>query len=714
MQIGRWKPGSYGSCQDVYGLGLVTAGAGLDGVTSSSVNIIVPGTVISAWVYFNGTHSTSTTPLPFPSAAFNGTPITDRLDILYGPSLWMQGGMIQYYSYLYKVDVTDLVTGSGMYTLAGIDAFNQFNNGWELVVLYEDLASENIPGFVAVADGLDLARGLVEPPSGPGIEPVVFAFDSAPFTRTAQIASVAAGVLAGTNTALYYQIGYGVAPVISPPDIYTGTLLSADPFVRSDGNVWDTYQNAITIPPNATYVIIQAQSSTPTPADLEWILQTLTMPKYCPMTSVIGNQVWDDVNGNGVYEPGSGELGIAGVTLDLRNAAGQVIDTTTTDAGGVYTFATLVPGGYRVEVTDTGGVLNGYVPTSFPADQTSDNTNKRQPYAVNLPVDGTTSAADFGYVLGSSIGGHIWEDLDRNGVQDVGEPDLSGVTIELFDDVCGVWTDADTPVATVTNGSGLYDFADLPAGDYCLAVDETSVSVPAPVILTSNVNPVEIIVGVSESLSNIDFGYTSAIIKDQLNVGVTSPCTDITWLEQIAADNNGAVTRQSPQTCNFLVEAPEADMINLRATVENDAGSQYTEYDQYFRGMFTPAEPDDPLYPNDPYFSIYPFMYAPRQINAPTAWETTLGDPDLIVAVLDSGLDLNHVEFTGRIVPGWDYVNDDNDPSDDHGHGTHAAGIIAAEINNGQGLAGIAGNVKVLPVKVLGPLPDGGTSGRLQ
>ena len=85
----------------------------------------------------------------------------------------------------------------------------------------------------------------------------------------------------------------------------------------------------------------------------------------------------------------------------------------------------------------------------------------------------------------------------------------------------------------------------------------------------------------------------------------------------------------------------------------------------------------------------------------PGAWCYTQGDPDIVVAVLSTGIDMDHPEFAGRIVPGYDFANDDDDPSDDHGIGTHEAGIIAAGIDNGIGIAGIAGNVKIMPVKVL-------------
>ncbi len=103
-------------------------------------------------------------------------------------------------------------------------------------------------------------------------------------------------------------------------------------------------------------------------------------------------------------------------------------------------------------------------------------------------------------------------------------------------------------------------------------------------------------------------------------------------------------------------------------------------------------------YPNDPRIGEQWHM---RRIAAPAAWDLTFGSYSLVVAVLDTGVDLAHPEFAGRLLPGWDYVNWDNTPDDDNGHGTHVAGIIAAAADNGVGVAGLASNVKLLPLKVL-------------
>ncbi|MBI2567080.1 MAG: S8 family serine peptidase [Candidatus Schekmanbacteria bacterium] len=98
-------------------------------------------------------------------------------------------------------------------------------------------------------------------------------------------------------------------------------------------------------------------------------------------------------------------------------------------------------------------------------------------------------------------------------------------------------------------------------------------------------------------------------------------------------------------------------------------------------------------------------------IDAPAAWELTTG-ADQVVAVLDTGLDMQHPEMGGRIVsvPGADLVNDDSDPADDSGHGTHVAGIAAATGNNGAGIAGVCWSCRVMPIKVLDATATGAFS----
>lgn len=89
-------------------------------------------------------------------------------------------------------------------------------------------------------------------------------------------------------------------------------------------------------------------------------------------------------------------------------------------------------------------------------------------------------------------------------------------------------------------------------------------------------------------------------------------------------------------------------------------------------------------------------------IKAPAGWEETLGKESVTVAVVDTGVDLTHPDLKNKLkTSGRDFVNNDYDASDDFGHGTMVAGIIGAETNNNEGIAGVGWNCKILPVKVL-------------
>lgn len=81
-------------------------------------------------------------------------------------------------------------------------------------------------------------------------------------------------------------------------------------------------------------------------------------------------------------------------------------------------------------------------------------------------------------------------------------------------------------------------------------------------------------------------------------------------------------------------------------------------------------------------------------------WEATRGDGTITVAILDSGIDAEHEDLT-TVTTGYDFFNDDATTEDDCGHGTHVAGVIGAQSDNGLGITGMA-DVTLLPVKVLG------------
>ncbi len=88
--------------------------------------------------------------------------------------------------------------------------------------------------------------------------------------------------------------------------------------------------------------------------------------------------------------------------------------------------------------------------------------------------------------------------------------------------------------------------------------------------------------------------------------------------------------------------------------------------------------------------------------NVHKAWDITFGDPKVIIAVIDSGADLNHPDLKNKLVPGYNVLTEgQTPPMDDNGHGTHVSGIAAASTNNKIGIAGTAPNCRIMPVKVI-------------
>jgi serine protease len=130
------------------------------------------------------------------------------------------------------------------------------------------------------------------------------------------------------------------------------------------------------------------------------------------------------------------------------------------------------------------------------------------------------------------------------------------------------------------------------------------------------------------------------------------------------------------------------------------------------------------LDPNEDPGGFYQLQWNLGLINLPQAWDLTTGDANVTVAVIDTGVLLDHPDLQNKIVPGWDFISDphnaadgdgrDEDPADPGDlsnndssfHGTLVAGIAAADFNNGIGIAGVGGSTRIMPVRVLGI--DGG------
>ncbi len=216
-------------------------------------------------------------------------------------------------------------------------------------------------------------------------------------------------------------------------------------------------------------------------------------PTEFRLRSDVGGLVWNDLDGDGMRD--AGEPGMSGVTvfLDTNNNGAQDAGETsdTTDGTGAYLFSELEAGTYRVRV-DESTVTSGFVRTG--------GTN---PSIVNLAGADVTDR-NFGYQQqDASIGDFVWNDLDGDGVQDAGEPGLSGVTV-FFDLNSNGSLDGGEPTQ-VTDANGVYDFTDLPTGTYILELDASTL--PNGLQLSTANLPDTVNLAAGEDFNGADFGY---------------------------------------------------------------------------------------------------------------------------------------------------------------------------------------------------------------
>jgi subtilisin family serine protease len=186
----------------------------------------------------------------------------------------------------------------------------------------------------------------------------------------------------------------------------------------------------------------------------------------------------------------------------------------------------------------------------------------------------------------------------------------------------------------------------------------------------------------------------------------------------------------------FVASVSASDLVAALAELRRDPRVRFAERDAVYR---VDALPDDPLFgqlwglDNTGQAVNGSLGTGDADIDAPEAWSTTTGSHSVVVAVIDTGVDYTHPDLAPNIwtnpgescagcpndgldndgngyvddVHGWDFVNDDNQPLDDHGHGTHVAGTIGATGDNGTGVAGVNWNVQIMPLKFIAANGEG-------
>ncbi len=155
------------------------------------------------------------------------------------------------------------------------------------------------------------------------------------------------------------------------------------------------------------------------------------------------------------------------------------------------------------------------------------------------------------------------------------------------------------------------------------------------------------------------------------------------------------VVDSEPLAGAVTVDVPADQVTEAADALRADPAVAYVERDQVARIAA--------VTPNDPGFGD---QWGIARAGVGTAWESTRGSAAIVVAVVDTGVRVLP-DLAGRVLPGRDFVNKDNDAADDQGHGTMTAGVIAARGDNGTGIAGICWTCRILPVKVLGAKGSG-------
>jgi serine protease len=197
--------------------------------------------------------------------------------------------------------------------------------------------------------------------------------------------------------------------------------------------------------------------------------------------------------------------------------------------------------------------------------------------------------------------------------------------------------------------------------------------------------------------------------EDEILVGVSAATTmdDVQAQVEREIPDDAEVVHRNETLGYMAVRLPDRASAqskdSVKTAMENRNGVRYAEDNATHHAL---AEPNDPRFGD---------QYAPQQVDAPAAWNTTLGSEDVTIAVVDQGVKYDHPDLTDQFGAnkGRDFVDDDGDPyptdmSNEY-HGTHVAGIASGTTDNGTGIAGMS-NSRLLSARALSPQGGGSTA----
>jgi len=168
------------------------------------------------------------------------------------------------------------------------------------------------------------------------------------------------------------------------------------------------------------------------------------------------------------------------------------------------------------------------------------------------------------------------------------------------------------------------------------------------------------------------------------------PGTSLSDIAQVHKREGGRVEATLSQIGVQVVTIPQGQRASKMASYRTQKEVRYVEVDSVAQAVDVP---------NDPSFNV---QWDMTKVQAPQAWGVTKGSQNVIIAILDTGIDVNHPDLAGKVVSSVNFTDSSTAYANGQSHATHVAGIAAAITNNGVGIAGLGRNSSLMNVKVLG------------
>ncbi|WP_338663291.1 SdrD B-like domain-containing protein [Pararoseomonas sp. SCSIO 73927] len=277
-------------------------------------------------------------------------------------------------------------------------------------------------------------------------------------------------------------------------------------------------------------------------------------------TSISGTS-FTDTNGDGIQ--GTGEAGVAGQTVQLLSAAGNVVATTTTGAGGAYSFANLAPGTYQVQfAAATGTVFTARDQGTDDAVDSDVGANGRSA-PITLASGGSAANVSAGSFTPVTVSGNVFTDTNGDGIRGAGEAGVAGTTVQLLNSAGAV------VATTTTSGAGAYAFANVTPGTY-----QVRFNGPAGTVFTTRDVGTDDTVDSDVGAGGVTSSFTLASGGSAANVsaGVFTPTT-VSGSAFVDANGDGVLSGGEAGAAGVAVQLLAADGTVVATTTTSDTGA---------------------------------------------------------------------------------------------------------------------------------------------